>query len=164
MMTTKLTMFGNVDIWGLPKVAFLSSDKFSPSSVLKCYDWAVEMKKTNKCVLSGFLSKLEIDVLDILLTGTQPIVMVLARGMYDRVPPKLKSHVESGRLLLVSPFSPSCKQVTRDQAKLRNQLVIDNAAEIVFAHIYPGGMLAQLKIPKGTSLTVLDDSNMGVER
>jgi len=154
---TKLTMSGNRELWDLPKVAFLSSDRFSASSVLRCYDWANEMKKAGHCVISGFHSKLETDVFDILLTGDQPIVMLLARGMYYRIPPKLKPHIDSGRLLLVSPFSQTYQLVTRDQAKLRNQLVIDNATEIVFAHICPGGMLEQLKIPEGISLTVLDN-------
>lgn len=156
-MTTELKMLGNQEIWSLPKIAFLSSDKFSASSVLKSYDWANEMKKTGQCVISGFHSKLESDVLDILLAGTQPIVMVLARGMYSQVPPKLKQHIDANRLLLVSPYDQSFKWVNKSQAKKRNQLVIDNATEVVYAHIYPNGMLEQLKIPKGIGLTVLDN-------
>ena len=48
--------------------------------VLKCYDWA--SGKHEGCVISGFSSKLEKDVLHFLLKSKCPVILVLARKMY----------------------------------------------------------------------------------
>jgi hypothetical protein len=79
-------MLGNPDIWRFPKTAFLCSDKFSASSVLASYDWARQMNRENRCVISGFHSRIEKDVFEILLGGTQPIILALARGLYKMFP------------------------------------------------------------------------------
>jgi len=155
-MTNKLSFRGNREIWSLPKTAYLSSDRFSAGSVLKSYDWAAEMKKQERCVISGFHSKLEKDVFDLLLLGKQPIIMALARSMYEKTPPNLKPHIDAGRLLVVSQFEPGSNRVTRDLAYLRNQFVIDNSIEVVYAHIYEGGMLEQLKVRDEVLVRVLD--------
>jgi len=133
--------FGDKSLLSLPKTAFLSSDKFSAGSVLKSYDWAAEMRRQNRCVISGFQSKLERDVFGILLKGTQAIILVLARGIYAKAPVALKPHVETGRLLIVSPFETNVKRITRDLASERNQCVISLADEVVVAHVHRGGML-----------------------
>jgi predicted Rossmann fold nucleotide-binding protein DprA/Smf involved in DNA uptake len=156
-MTNSFAMLGNKEIWCLPKVAFLCSDKFSAGSVLKSYDWAAEMKRDGICVISGFHSKLEKDALDILLGGIQPIVIALARSIYEKTPAALKTHIEVGRLLMVSPFPDGIGRPNRNTAFQRNQFVVDNADEIVFAHIHAGGMLSKLVIPEGKRKKVLDE-------
>ncbi len=62
---------GNKEILKLPKTAFLCSRNVSASVVLKCYDWATEQRDAGHCVISGFHSQLEKDVLHFLLKGTQ---------------------------------------------------------------------------------------------
>ena len=155
-MSPELTFLGNTDLWTLRKTALLCSMRFSAGSVLKSYDWATEMIKENRCVISGFHSKLEKDVCDLLLRGNKSVIWVLARSMFKRTPPKLKSHIEAGRVLIVSQFPPGNEQRTRELATKRNQFVVDNADEIVFAHIYKGGMLDNLKIRDGIKVKVLD--------
>ena len=142
----ELTMLGDKSIWDVPKTAFLSSDKFSASSVLKSYDWANEMKRLKRCVISGFQSKLEKDVFEILLKGESPIIWVLARGMFERAPVKHREHIDNGQLLVVSPFDVKIKRPHRGLAFERNQFIVDNADEVVFAHICKGGMLERLVI------------------
>jgi hypothetical protein len=155
-MITELSMLGEKSIWELPKTAFLSSDKFSAGSVLKSYDWAGDMKHQDRCVMSGFQSKLESDVFELLLNGNSPLVWVLARGILDRAPVKLREHVASGRLLIVSPFDIAIKRANRSLALERNQFVVDNADEVVFAHIHTGGMLERLTVSEGIAVRVLD--------
>ncbi|MCL1976194.1 MAG: DNA-binding protein [Firmicutes bacterium] len=152
----KVSMMGDISLWQLPKTAFLCSDKFSAGSVLKSYDWAIEMKRANRCVISGFQSKLESDVFELLLKGNSPLIWVLARGMFDRAPLKLREHIESGRLLIVSPFDQAIKRPNRELAYERNQFIADNADEVVFAHIHVGGMLEQLVIGDGNTTRFLD--------
>ena len=152
----ELTMLGEKSIWELPKTAFLSSSKFSAVSVLKSYDFASEMKIAGRCVMSGFQSKLERDVFDFLLDGDSPLIMVLARGMFDPAPVKLRKHIASGRLLIVSTFDKRVKRPHRGLASKRNQFIVDNADEVVFGHIYSGGMLEQLAIRENVVVRVLD--------
>ena len=45
---------GNGAIWALPKVGFLSSRKVPPAVVMKCYDWATEMRDQGVCVMAVF--------------------------------------------------------------------------------------------------------------
>jgi predicted Rossmann fold nucleotide-binding protein DprA/Smf involved in DNA uptake len=151
-----LRTLGNADILKLPKKAFLCSDRFSAAGVLKSYDWATEMKKSGFCVISGFQSKLEKDVFELLLAGSQPVIMVLARGLYNRPPVKLRPYVEIGRLLIASPFNIAIKRPNRDLAFRRNQLIVDIADEIIFAHIHENGRLSQLHIPDGKPCHILD--------
>jgi predicted Rossmann fold nucleotide-binding protein DprA/Smf involved in DNA uptake len=155
-MVNELSVLGNKELWSLHKTAFLCSDKFSAGSVLKCYDWAAEMKRQNRCVVSGFKSKLESDVFDILLRGSQPVIWVLARSIYEKPPTKYKPYIDDGRLLVVSQFPPGIGRENRKLAYERNQFVVDNADEVVFAHIYEGGMLSMLKMRDGIVVRVLD--------
>ena len=127
-------MLGERSIWDLSKTAFFCSDKFSAGSVLKSYDWANKIK--HRCVISDFQSKIEKDVFEILLNGESPLIWVIARGMFDNAPVKLRGHIDVGRLLIVSPFDIKIKRPHRGLAFERNQFIVDNAAEIVFAHIY----------------------------
>ena len=109
--------------------------------------------------MSGFQSKMESDVFELLLDGASPLVWVLARGMFDRAPVKLREHIESGRLLIVSPFDSAIKRPHRGLAFERNQFIVDNADEVVFAHIHAGGMLERLTIREGAAVRVLDGGN-----
>jgi hypothetical protein len=90
---------GNIELLNLPKTAFLCSRKIPASAVLTCYDWAIEQREKGVCVISGFHSPLEKDVLHYLLKRTQPIILALARGMKDKLEPELQNPLEQGQLL-----------------------------------------------------------------
>jgi hypothetical protein len=47
-------LLGNEELLKLPKTAFLCSRKILASTVLKCYDWAIEQREKGNCVISGF--------------------------------------------------------------------------------------------------------------
>ena len=96
-------------------------------------------------------------MLDILIAGGQPIIIALARSIYEKPPAVLRQHIKVGRLLVVSPFPSGITHPNRNLAQQRNQFVIDNAAEIVFAYIHPGGMLSMLVVDKSKPVTVLDE-------
>ena len=67
---------GNQELLKLQKTAFLASGNIASETVLRVYDWATEMRSRGECVISGFNSKLEQDVLHFLLKGNQPIILV----------------------------------------------------------------------------------------
>ena len=135
---------GNTEIINLYKTAFLCSRKISASAVLKCYDWAISKRDAGECVISGFHSKLEKDVLYYLLKGKQPIIVAIARGIKEYLEPELQKPLDNGRLLFVSPFATDVKRITQDTANIRNRFMMNLADEIVLGHINPDGGLHKL--------------------
>lgn len=139
---SELRYLGNKDLLKLPKTAFLASNTISSETVLRCYDWATEMRNQGKCVISGFSSKLEKDVLHFLLKGEQPIIMVLARQMYKVVPADLKEALEQNRLLIVST-SDEVRQ-SRGTAMARNKYVCEMADKVALMGVKKGSTLSVL--------------------
>ncbi|MCW3107896.1 MAG: hypothetical protein JWQ09_2402 [Segetibacter sp.] len=135
---------GNEDILKLSKKAFMCSRKIPANTVLKCYDWAIEQREKGNCVISGFHSRLEKDVLHYLLKGKQPIIIALARGLKQKVEPALQKALDNGRLLIITPFCEDVKRVTEETAEVRNKLMMDIADEIVLGYINPEGKLQKL--------------------
>lgn len=140
-----MKMLGNTHLLELPKIAFLCSRNISASAVLKCYDWAIEQRERGRCVVSGFQSKIEKDVLHYLIQGSQPLIIVLARGMKKRLEPELQEPLNKNRLLILSPFDDTIARVTAETAEKRNRMMMEIADEIVFLHISDGGMLSRLR-------------------
>lgn len=132
---------GNTELLKLPKTAFLCSRNIPASAVLKCYDWAIEQRDKGNCVISGFHSKIEKDVFHYLLAGTQPVIMVLARGIKVKIEPELKIAIDAGKLLIVTPFGNSVKRITAETAEKRNRFMIELADEVVIGFASKGGML-----------------------
>lgn len=140
---SELRCLGNKDLLKLPKTAFLASNTISSETVLRCYDWATEMCRQRRCVVSGFSSKLEKDVLHFLLKGNQPIIMVLARQMYKAVPMDLKEALKQNRLLIIST-SQAVRQ-SRATALARNRYVCEIADEIMLVGAAEGNSLYELR-------------------
>lgn len=135
---------GNIELLKLHKTAFLCSRKIPAGIVLKCYDWAISQREAGNCIISGFHSQIEKDVLNYLLKGKQPIILALARGLKQNVEPELQPLLEAGRLLIITPFAKSVKRVTEKTAETRNEMMIAMADEIVVGHQTPDGRIEQL--------------------
>ena len=58
--------------------------------------WIIRNK--GQCVISGFSFHLEREVLHFLMKGHQPIILVLARQMYNEIPSELQSLLDDNRL------------------------------------------------------------------
>lgn len=119
----ELEYLGNKDLLKRKKWGFLASRKVASNEVLLCYDWATERSKSGDCVVSGFSSKMEKDVLHFLLKGKSPIIVVLARRMYAKLPEEWRNAISEGRMLIVST-SQAVRQ-SRQTALLRNQYVTE---------------------------------------
>jgi len=135
---------GNTELLKLYKTAFLCSRHVPASVVLKCYDWAIEQREKGVCVVSGFHSQIEKDVLHYLLKGKQPIIIALARGLKEKLEPEFEKPLQEGRLLIISPFDKTVKRVTEETAETRNILMIDLADNITIGFASPGGQLEEL--------------------
>lgn len=124
---------GNRELLKLKKTAFLASNTISSETVLKVYDWATDMRNRGECVVSGFSSKLEQDVLHFLLKGTQPVILVLARRMYRTLPDELQEPLAQNRLLIIS-VSDAVRQ-SKVTAMARNRYVCEIADKIMFVGV-----------------------------
>ena len=147
---------GNIDILNLPKTAFLCSRKVPASIVLKCYDWAIEQREKGHCIISGFHSQIEKDVLHYLLKGQQPIILVLARSLKEKIEPEFQKAIEQNRLLIITPFDKSVKRVTEKTARTRNQLMIDLADKINVGYASEGGQLEELLKQTNKTITKIE--------
>lgn len=110
-----IEFLGNKDLLSRSKTAFLCSRNVSSASVLRCYDWATEMRKENQVIISGFQSKIEKDVLHFLLKGHQPVIIVIARQMYKQLPEEWQSPMSNGDLLIVSIAPKAIRTSTKKQ-------------------------------------------------
>jgi len=135
---------GNIELLKLQKTAFLCSRSIPASAVLKCYDWAIAQREAGNCIISGFHSQLEKDVFHYLLKGNQPIIIVLARGLKEKIKPELIKPLEEGRILIISPFDKSVKRVTEQTAEIRNKIMIELADNITVGYASEGGKLETL--------------------
>ncbi|MEO6327495.1 MAG: DNA-binding protein [Ginsengibacter sp.] len=132
---------GNTELLKLHKIAFLCSRKVPASIVLKCYDWAIEQREKGNCIISGFHSQLEKDVLHYLLKDKQPIIIALARGLKEKLEPELQKSLDNNHLLIITPFEKQIKRVTEQTAIVRNKMMIEIADEIVAGYVNPKGNL-----------------------
>lgn len=65
-------MIGNQQLLSYTKTGFLASSHIEVSDVMACYEWAARKPEPGCCVMSGFSSKMERDVLHFLLGPTRP--------------------------------------------------------------------------------------------
>lgn len=137
---------GNLKLLEEYKTAFICSRKIPAGVVLKCYDWAIAQRESGSCIISGFQSPIERDVFHFLLKGKQPIILVLARGLKEKVDHQLQKSIEDGRLLIITPFSKNIKRVTKHTAIIRNKMMIELADSITVGYIQAEGQIEKLLI------------------
>ena len=154
-----LTALGNRDLLALPKTALFCSARCPGHVILTAYDQAAKWRDAGRCVISGFHSPVEKECLQILLRGSQPIIICPARSLPQRVPPNWKKPLAAGRLLVLSAFAATANRVTAELAWRRNEFVATLADEVFIAHAAVGGHLETLTrrlrawgIPVGPSL------------
>ncbi len=131
------TYLGNEALLQEESVGFLAPTKFSPLDVLPTLEWAAQTAKGRTPVMSGFASPLERDVLHFLLRGTCPIIVVLARRMYAKLPAAWEKPIAEGRMLVVSVSN--LKRQSCNSAVERNRYVIYHAAKVVMPAEPPWG-------------------------
>jgi len=144
-MNCRFDTIGDEKLLDLPKVAFLSSMKFTAEQQAKVQAWTTEIAKQNKCIISGFKSKLEFEVFKTLANKSKcKLILVLARGIYEELPYPYQQLVNAGRLLIITPFAQEQTDSRRDFAYIRNHIVVEMADEIVVGAITPGGQIEKI--------------------
>ena len=125
------TYLGNKELLNWRKIGFLASRKIAYPAILPTLDWAVEIsKRTDVAVVSGFHSRLEKDVLKFLLQGKCGIIIVLARGMYRKLPKVYEEAMNENRLLIIALEKDTVTRVSERIAHKRNKYVEKLADEL----------------------------------
>ena len=136
---------GNLALLRQRKTAFFCSREYPAEIERLTYLWALEQRYMQRCIISGFHSKLEQTVFRYLLQGSrQPIVYTLGRGIQANVRLEYGPEIEAGRLLFLSPFEATVRTITPETAEIRNLLIADLADEFFIPYLQPGGNLDQL--------------------
>jgi predicted Rossmann fold nucleotide-binding protein DprA/Smf involved in DNA uptake len=154
----KLYVIGPMNLLALRKTALFCSARVPGDIILRSHDTARRLRDDGAAVISGFHSPIEKDCLGILLRGKQPIIICLARAMEKiRLPSVWRTALNSGRLLIVSPFEKRPRRPTVESSRQRNELVTALADDVLIIHATRGGQIERISelagrwhIPKKT--------------
>ncbi len=147
---------GNESLLKQTMTAFLSSAKTNDNTANLTKKWAENQAKRGICVISGFQSAIEKQVLSVLLNNGGKAVMVLGSALFKQCPKKYKTAVSEGRLLIISYFSDEEIKTTRATAEIRNRKVLELASNIAVGCIKRGGMTEKLIYQTNKPCFVLD--------
>ncbi|MHB8843306.1 MAG: DNA-processing protein DprA [Nitrospirota bacterium] len=143
---TKLQTIGSAALLRTWKTALFCSSRTPGAAILRAYDTARQLRDQGITVISGFHSPIEKECLNILLRGTQPVIVCPARSLTDiRLPQVWKKAVEASRMLILSAFHDAPPRVTVDYATRRNEFVAPLAEEVFIAHTAPGSKTEKLQ-------------------
>ena len=133
---------GNISLLNQPKHGFLCSRCTKTRVISPSLDWAVGHAQGDAVVLSTFHSEMEDAVLEMLLPGTCPIILVLGRSLYKKVPEKLRPALDSGRLLIISISNQG--RISRESAFAANEYICNNSDSITFGYLSHNSSLRTL--------------------
>lgn len=126
---------GNAELLKAELTALFCSRKCPGRIVLKSRDFADMLRIKGTPVIGGFQTPVEKMCLEVLLKGTQPVVICPARGIQKmRMPAEWAEPVEEGRVLIVSPLMSRQRRATKLTAELRNRFVAAAADRLFFLH------------------------------
>jgi len=138
----EIDYIGNIELINLPMLAVFSSAKCPANLILKAHDYAKEIRDGGTGIVSGFHSPAEKEVLEVLLKGECPIVVVLGRRLENaRLHVAWKEEIEKGRMLVISPFKEYQSHVKKEMALKRNDLAARIAGRVLIVHASEGGSL-----------------------
>lgn len=136
---------GNLDIFKRPLLGFFCSVKCPGDIILRTYDLARILRDAGIAVIGGFHSPIEKDCLDLLIKGTQPIILCPARSIENMLIKKIfRQPLDEGRLLFLSPFEKKIKRQTSQTSQLRNQFVAIMAKAVFVAHAEADGKIEEM--------------------
>jgi predicted Rossmann fold nucleotide-binding protein DprA/Smf involved in DNA uptake len=146
-----------------PALGLFCSARCPGGAILRALDLAHALRDAGVPVVSGFHSPVERECLRLLLRGSQPVIVCLARDMARmRIPPEWRGPLADGRLLLLSASGGGGRRATAHEAERRNRFVAALAAASLVAYAAPGSKteaLARWIAARGQPLATVDDSS-----
>lgn len=158
-----LETIGSVALLQRPLLGLVCSVRCPGSAILEAYETAKRVVRSEWVVVSGFHSPMEKECLRIFLRAKHPVVVCPARSLDRmRIPAEWKDAIESGKLLVLSPFV-RIRRSTAQAAETRNMVVAALAERIWMPHAFPAGKTQALAssilhwgVPVCRSETVFD--------
>lgn len=155
---------GNRDILNRSWRGLICSIQCPGGVIIRTFDAIRELRNAGTVVAGGFHSPMEKECLDFLLRGDQPVVVCPAKHpTLERLPSALRSPLDSGRLLLLSPFASNVRRTTAEHAQTRNEFVAAMSDSVFVPHASPVGqtkcLVVQLLKAGKTVVTISDESN-----
>lgn len=138
---------GTFSLLDSKRIGYFASSKIATISVLPTLDWATEIAKRNDvAIVSGFHSKMERAVLDILLKGRCGIICVLARPIYKVIPAKFRDAHAEDRVLFISHNASKSTMTSRHLCQKRNEYIASISDELVFTSLTSESSLYPLSL------------------
>lgn len=135
-----LVGIGELALLATKPLALTCSVRCPGKLILQTYDLMQALRAAEVTVISGFHSPMEKECLNLLLRGSQPVVVCPARGIEEmRVPAEWQPSIERGRLLVLSPFPDGPKRIDASLAARRNEVAAALAEEVFISYGAPGG-------------------------
>lgn len=145
--TPGLWALGNLEILRKPLLGFLCSVRCPGDAILQTYDAARALRDDGIPVIGGFHSPMEKECLNLLLKGTQPVVICPARSIDTmRIPAFWRKSLDDNRLLILSVFPSEQKRMTAEIAERRNQFVGALAHALMVPYAASGGVTEKLAL------------------
>jgi len=131
---------GDLSILHHPLLGLICSIQCPGSIIIKTFDFIRKLRDEKVIMIGGFHSPMERDCLDLLLRGTQPVILCPARSLYNlRMGKEARKAVAEGRLLVLSLFGDDVRRTTASQSILRNDMVSALAEAILVPHATQNG-------------------------
>jgi len=135
-----ISFAGNYDLIYNKKLAIFVSSQCSGDTILQTYDFVRQLRRHNISFISGFHSPMEKECMRTISGGDAGIIWCLAKSLKSfTLHPDFNSLFDSGRMLILSPFSDSVTRIKKETAAYRNSVAAALADEIFLPFATPEG-------------------------
>ncbi|MDO8971800.1 MAG: DNA-processing protein DprA [Saprospiraceae bacterium] len=135
-----ITAAGNLDILKTPGIGLICSIQCPGSIIIQTFDVIRRLRDEKIVLIGGFHSPMERECLDILLRGSQPVILCPAKSLRNlRMGKAAQKALAEGRLLVLSFFGDEVRRATSFEALLRNDMVAALAEAILVPHAVKNG-------------------------
>lgn len=156
-----LYTLGDPAILGNSLLGLICSIQCPGSIIIKTFDAVRLLRDAGVTIIGGFHSPMERECLDLLLRGTQPTILCVAKGLRGvRIGPEARRAIKEGRLLVLSSFGTEVRRTTATHAAARNELVVALAEAVFVPYAAPAGknwVTVGKAIEGGRKVFALDD-------
>lgn len=136
---------GNIDLLEQIDFTFLCSSKCPGNIIIKIQAQAFQWREKGLAIASGFHSPVEKEVLNVLIKGTQPIVICPARSLNNMRLPKLwRSGLNENRILIITPIHRSNKRPTKELCNKRNAFLVKLTKKVYIPYVDASGKMVEL--------------------
>ena len=142
-MTNEKSCIGNINLLKKEKTAFLTSRQTRSESMEIIKKWVEGLDKETDCIMCGWLTKVECEVLKLLTERKIPTIVVSSNEMPEMWPRHIVAAIGRGDLVAITVSEFNLPWEDKYQTAMeRNALMMREAKKIVIGYCTPGGRIA----------------------